>query len=92
LPTSTNPRIHESALVIPEEAILARSARNGVRRADQQAMIRSCETGLRVPGKVQIIEGLSPAGSRDRGHQKLFQGRSQGCEAAEAKPDAPKSN
>jgi membrane fusion protein (multidrug efflux system) len=69
-------RVLESALVIPEEAILAQVGATIVFVvADQQAMIRPVKTGLRIPGKVQITEGLKADEEVvTGGHQKLFPG------------------
>jgi len=68
--------VRENALVIPEEAILAQTGATVVFVvSNQQAMARTVKTGLRVPGKVQIVEGLQ-AGEEvvTAGHQKLFPG------------------
>lgn len=68
--------IHEDALVIPEEAILAQVGATTVFVvSNQQAMIRPVKTGLRIPGKVEVLDGLK-AGEEvvTAGHQKLFPG------------------
>src|ERR1043166_8798546 len=68
--------VHENAVVIPEEAILAQIGATTVFAvSNQQATIRPVKTGLRVPGKVEILEGLKPGEEVvTAGHQKLFPG------------------
>ena len=68
--------VHEDALVIPEEAILAQTGATLVFViSNQQAMPRPVKTGLRVPGKVEIVEGLKQGEEVvTAGHQKLFPG------------------
>jgi len=68
--------VHDNSLVIPEEAILAQVGATTVFVvSNQMAMIRSVKTGLRVPGKVEITEGLVQGEEVvTAGHQKLFPG------------------
>lgn len=87
---------HENATVIPEEAILAQTGATVVFViSNQQAMVRPVETGLRIPGKVEILKGLEPGEQVvTAGHQKLFPGVKvmvAGVEKAAA-ADAPKEN
>ncbi|MSR64921.1 MAG: efflux RND transporter periplasmic adaptor subunit [Verrucomicrobiae bacterium] len=68
--------VHENAAVIPEEAILAQVGATTVFVVtNQQAMIRPVKTGLRIPGKVEIVDGLTLGEEVvTSGHQKLFPG------------------
>lgn len=81
--------IRENALVIPEEAIIAQTGATIVFViSNQQAMIRPVTTGLRVPGKVQVLDGLSEGEEVvTAGHQKLFPGVK--VMIADAAPPAP---
>jgi membrane fusion protein (multidrug efflux system) len=68
--------VHENAAVIPEEAILAQMGATTVFAvSDQHVTIRPVKTGMRIPGKVEILDGLK-AGEEivTSGHQKLFPG------------------
>lgn len=68
--------VHENASVIPEEAILAQVGATVVFVvSNEQATIRPVKTGLRIPGKVEIVDGLKPGEEVvTAGHQKLFPG------------------
>jgi membrane fusion protein (multidrug efflux system) len=66
----------QDALLVPEEALLSDGRRPLVFVvADDVATARPVRTGARVPGRVQIIEGLE-AGDRvvSAGHEKLDPG------------------
>lgn len=87
--------VRENALVIPEEAIIAQTGATIVFViSNQQAMVRPVKTGLRVPGKVQILDGLSEGEQVvTAGHQKLFPGvKVIVAQATAAAPEAPKPN
>lgn len=67
---------HENATVIPEEAIVAQVGATVVFVvSDGRAQVRPIRTGLRLPGKVQVMEGLQPGEEVvTAGLQKLFPG------------------
>ena len=76
----------QDALLVPEEALLSDGRRALVFVvADDVATARPVRTGTRVPGRVQIVEGLA-AGDRvvSAGHEKLDPGAENPVRAADA--------
>jgi membrane fusion protein (multidrug efflux system) len=52
---------HQQAIMIPEEALVPKGKDQYVFRVvNNQAKLTKVKVGLRVPGKAQILEGLSP--------------------------------